>query len=165
MKSCCRIVGLLVLVVVAGGCATRRAWNELDRWREDLKLSAKVPESIESDKPSLVAFELLNSGRREINACLGVSRGFYAFWEQPTSEGRRSTGTVRSIDHSYCEMPFTLAPGARFRWTEPVNFGRLPPGTPVTLLMDVEVVQPRGCHRKYGCYSQMVFVHGRADVR
>jgi hypothetical protein len=154
---------LLALALVADGCASRRAWKELEHWENELELSAKVPSSIESGKATVITFEIRNVGRRTIKSCMGPGRMAVAFVVNPVPRRPRNSGSGTSVDHPGCVRNLALEPGTSFDWSEEVSFGKSEPGA-ARLLLEVEIVHPGLCDRD-GCSSRKLAAWVDTEIR
>jgi hypothetical protein len=148
------------LVLAGAGCVSactaHRAYRDLAKWEEDLQLSI-APTSFQAGQTTRLALRLDHHGDRAIDACLGYTLHFGIF--------PPGTGHGRTEAHKGCHRPFRLDPGGSFEWSEEVDVpAKAVPGAAKVLVV-VDLVHPRSCDRKYGCYSRSILALGDVTVR
>lgn len=157
---------LASLAVCSSGCAARseHAHRVLSEFREALTLSLVLPPIVVVGEETPLRFRVQNSGRRRVDACVGLSRNVRIVPENDT-DGNEPIGiSALAVDHPGCQQRFRLAPGARFEWNETTKVPGIVRG-PVILEVDVQFVDPRHCHPSLGCPDMMVTASAPVDIR
>jgi hypothetical protein len=98
---------------------------------------------------------------RSVEACLGESRDT-TLLAVPLAmrEGRSPiAGTYTVIDHPGCVRRFRLAAGEHTSWQEDWNVPDVGAGD-AQLTVNLQLVAPSECDRKYGCYATMLRSEG-----
>src|SRR5262245_66005025 len=106
-------VALAFIALCGSGCATR---SELARrvpshFREALALTLVIPSIVRVGEETPLRFRVQNSGRRPIDACVGLSRNVRILPDNDT-DGNEPLGiSAHVVDHPGCQQRFRLAPG------------------------------------------------------
>jgi hypothetical protein len=159
-------LALASLAICGAGCATRseQARRALSQYRQDLSLSLVIPPSVVVGKDIPLRFRVLNSGKRSIDACVGVARNVRIVPDNDT-DGNEPIGISPDFtSHPGCRERFRLAPGAHFEWNETTKVPGFLLG-PVGLEVDVQIVDPRRCHPDLGCPDMMLTASAPTDIR
>lgn len=157
---------LASLAISHSACATRaeRTSRVLSQFREALTLSLVIPSEVVVGEETPLRFRVQNSGRRPVDACVGVSRDVRIVPENDT-DGNEPLGIFsRFVDHPGCQQRFRLAPREHFEWNETTKVPGFVRGF-ATLEVDVQIVDPRHCHRSLGCPDTMLTAHAPVDIR
>jgi hypothetical protein len=157
---------LASLAICSSGCAARseQARRVLSQFREALALSLVIPSVVVVGEETPLRFRVQNSGRRPIDACAGLSRNVRIVPENDT-DGNEPIGiSADVVDHPGCHQRFRLAPGAHFEWNETTKVPGIVFG-PVTLEVDVQIVDPSHCHKFLGCPDTMLTASAPMDIR
>jgi len=151
-----RLAVALVTIGLASSCASahKRFLREAPEWQRALVLSATVPPVVESARPATVTFRVQNQGARKIDGCIGSAR----------SVSSNGIGVIRLVDHPYCLKQFSLVPQAHVEWTEELSLPDVAPGR-VFLSIEVQIVHPRACERKFGCYATDISTGAYTEAR
>jgi hypothetical protein len=156
---------LASITICSSGCAARseQAGRVLSQFREALTLSMVIPSIVVVGQETPLRFRVQNSGRRSIDACVGWTRDVRIVPENDT-DGNEPIGiSATFIDHPGCKQGFRLAPGAYFEWNETTTVPGIVFG-PVTLEVDVQIVDPRHC-QSVGCAYTMLTASAPMDIR
>jgi hypothetical protein len=157
---------LASLAVCSSGCASRseQARRVVSQFREALTLSLVVPSIVVVGQETPLRLRVQNSGRRAIDACVGVSRNLRIVPDNDT-DGNEPIGiSADVVDHPGCQQRFRLAPGAHFEWNETTRLPGIVFG-PASLEVDVQIVDPRHCHASVGCPDTMLTARAPMDLR
>ncbi|HEY7450800.1 MAG TPA: hypothetical protein VH702_21770 [Vicinamibacterales bacterium] len=127
-------------------------------------MSLVIPSVVVVGEETPLRFRLQSSGRRPIDACVGVSRNVRIVPDNDT-DGNEPIGiSTHVVDHPNCQQRFLLAPGAHFEWNETTMVPGIVFG-PASLEVDVQIVDPRHCHRLLGCPDTMLTASAPMDIR
>jgi hypothetical protein len=165
------VLALASLAACGSGCAARseqarseQARRVLSEFREALTLSLVLPSIVVVGEETPLRFRVQNSGRRPIDACVGLARNVRIVPDNDT-DGNEPLGiSADVIDHPGCQQRFRLAPGAHFEWKETTKVPGILFG-PATLEVDVQVVDPRHCHPSLGCPDIMMTASAPMEIR
>jgi hypothetical protein len=157
---------LASFAICSSGCAARseQARRVLSQFREALTLSLVIPPKVSVGQDVALRFRVQNSGPRTLDACVGPSRNVRIVPDNDT-DGNEPLGVSSDVvDHPGCQQRFRLVPGAHFEWNETTKVTGLLRG-PVSLEMDVQIVDPRHCHPSVGCPDVMLTASAPTDIR
>jgi hypothetical protein len=157
---------LASIAICSSGCATRpeQARRVLSQFREALTLSLVIPSSVVVGEEIPLRFRVQNSGRRPIDACVGLSRNVRIVPDNDT-DGNEPIGiSAHVVDHPGCQQRFRIAPGAHFEWNETTSVPGIVVG-PASLEVDVQIVDPRHCQPSSGCPDTMLTASAPTDIR
>jgi hypothetical protein len=157
---------LASMAVCSSGCAAReeRARRVLSQFREALTVSLVIPSAVGVGETTPLRFRVQNSGRRSIDACVGLSRNVRIVPDNDT-DGNEPIGiSTHVVDRPACQRRFRLAVGAHFEWSETTLVPGIVRG-PARLEVDVQIVDPRHCHPLSGCPDTMLTASAPMDIR
>jgi hypothetical protein len=148
------VIAIAAIASALSGCAGahRRAMRDFPQWERALVLSTTIPPSVQADTAVSASFRLRNEGDRTIDACVGPGRNAVTFSEVAIQGRSPVAAIVDIVDHPGCSQRFSVRPGATFEWMEEVHVPDAVPGA-ARLILGVQIVHPRACSRKYGCYA------------
>lgn len=127
-------------------------------------MSLSIPPSVVVGEEIPLRFRVQNSGRRSIDACVGLSR-YVSIVPENDTDGNEPLGiSAFVVDHPGCQQRFRLAPGGHFEWNETTTLPGIVFGF-ATLEVDVQIVDPRHCHRFVGCPETMLTAHASMEIR
>jgi hypothetical protein len=95
-------------------------------------------------------YELMNTGDKTIEACIGEGWAFYVFGSEMDNQGE-----IQVADHPSCIRPFSLAAGEAIRWAKTVQVPRVSAGQG-SLNGSIQLVDPRMCNGRHGCYAESI---------
>jgi len=159
-------IALAALALCITGCAARsdQPTATPSQFREALILSLVLPSKVMVGEETPLRFRVENSGRRTIEACVGLSRNVRIVPEDDT-EGNEPFDVLSHIeDRPICQRHFRVAPGAHFEWNEAASVPGVLLGH-VSLEVDVQIVDPRHCHPSTGCPGTMLTASAPIDIR
>jgi hypothetical protein len=159
-------VTLVSQAICSSACVARseQARRVLTQFRESLTLSVVIPSTVVVDKETPLRFRLQNSGRRSLDACVGVARDVRILPDNDT-DGNEPIGiSSRFVDHPGCQQRFRIAPGAHVEWSETTSLPGIVFG-PASLEVDVQIVDPRHCHQFLGCPDLMLTASTPITIR
>ena len=146
-----RVMLVVALALVAISCTSTRHSN-LARFEKDLSLTVRNRQASAKTGSTLsLMFTLENRGTMAATACRYLESTVH-FWGLDARYAVGRLGPV--IDHQYCQVKFTIAPGGSIEWFEAVPVPNVPPGN-VKLMASVRIVDPTDCDQ-YGCYDTNV---------
>jgi hypothetical protein len=157
---------LASLAICCSGCASRseQARRVLAQYREALTLSLVIPSVVVVGEETPLRFRVQNSGRRPIDACVGLSRNIRIVPDNDTDGNEPIGVSAEVVDHPGCRQRFRIAPGAHFEWNETTRVPGIVYG-PASLEVDVQIVDPRHCHPFQGCPDTMLTASAPMDIR
>ena len=127
-------------------------------------MSVVVPSIVVVGEETPLRFRVQNSGRRPIDACVGLSRNVRIVPDNDT-DGNEPIGiSARVVDHPGCQQRFRLAPGAHVEWNEITHVPGIVFGF-ASLEVDVQIVDPRHCQVFVGCPDTMLTARAPIDIR
>jgi hypothetical protein len=127
-------------------------------------VSLVIPSTVVVAHEIPLRFRVQNSGQRAIDACVGLSRNVRILPENDT-DGNEPIGISSDVvDHPGCQQRFRLAAGAYFEWNESTKVPGIVFG-PVSLEIDVQIVDPRHCHPTLGCPDMMLTASAPMEIR
>jgi hypothetical protein len=136
----------------------------VSQFRAALTLSLVIPPTVVVGEETPLRFRVQNSGRRPIDACVGLSRNVRIVPENDT-DGNEPIGiSADVVDHPGCRLRFRLDPGAHFEWNETTKVPGIVFG-PATLEVDVQIVDPRRCRSFLGCPETMLTASAPMNIR
>ena len=158
-------LALVSIAICHSGCAARseRGRRALAEFREALTLSLVPPSTVVVGETPL-RFRVQNSARHAIDACVGLSRYVSLIPEDDTQSNEPIGISARVVDHPGCQQRFRLGPGAHFEWQETTTVPGIVRG-PASLVVDVQIVDPRHCHQFQGCPEMMLTASASIDIR
>jgi hypothetical protein len=127
-------------------------------------LSLVIPPSVVVGEDIPLRFTVQNSGRSSIDACVGLARNVRIVPDNDTDGNEPIDLSSDSVDHPGCQQRFRLAPGTHFEWSESTKVAGIVRG-PVSLEIDVQIVDPRHCHPSLGCPDMMLTASALTDIR
>jgi hypothetical protein len=136
----------------------------LSQFREALTLSLMAPSIVIVGEETRLRFRVQNSGRRAIDACVGLSRHVWITPEDDTQANEPLSISAPFVDHPSCQQRFRLTPGAHFEWNETTNVPGIVRGF-ASLAVDVQIVDPRRCHPFSGCPDLMLTASAPIEIR
>jgi hypothetical protein len=157
---------LASLAICSSGCAPRseQARRVLSQFREALTLSLVIPSIVVVGEETPLRFRVHNSGRRPIDACVGLSRNVRIAPDNDTDGNEPIGVSADVVDHPGCQQRFRLAPGAHFEWNETTRVPGIVFG-PASLEVDVQIVDPSHCHPFLGCPDTMLTASAPMEIR
>jgi hypothetical protein len=157
---------LAFIAICSSGCASRseQASRVLSQFREALTLSLVIPSAVAVGEETPLRFRVQNSGRRPIDACVGVARNVRVVPDNDTDGNEPIGVSARFVNHPGCQQRFRLAPGAHFEWNETTGVSGIVRG-PASLEVDVQIVDPRHCHQFLGCPDMMLTASAPVNIR
>ena len=159
-------LALATLAIGSSACAARaeHARRVLSQFRQDLTLSVAVPPNVVVGSEIPLRFRVQNSGQRAIDACVGPARNVRIIPDNDT-DGNEPIGISEDIvERPVCQQRFRLAAGAHFEWNETTKVPGIVRG-PVSLEVDVQIVDPRRCDTSLGCPGVMLTAGAPIDIR
>ena len=164
-----RLVAAFALASLAignSGCAARSEQGRrvLAQVREATTLSLVIPSIVVAGEETPLRFRVQNSGRRPIDACVGVARNVRIVPDNDTDGNEPIPISAEFVDHPGCQRRFRLAPGAHFEWQETTKLPGFVFG-PASLEIDVQIVDPRHCHPYVGCPEMMLTASVPMEIR
>lgn len=159
-------LALATLAINSSACAARaeQARRVLSQVREDLTFSLVVPPSVVVGREIPLRFRVQNSGQRAIEACVGPARNVRILPENDTDGNEPIAVSEDVVEPPVCQQRFRLAPGARFEWNDTTTVPGIVRG-PVSLEVDVQIVDPRHCDPSMGCPDVMLTAGAPIDIR
>jgi hypothetical protein len=157
---------LASIAICSSGCAARseQARRVLSQFREALTLSLVIPSTVVVGEETPLRFRVLNSGRRPIDGCVGLSRNIRIVPDNDTDGNEPIGVSAHVVDRPGCQQRFRLAPGAHFEWNETTNVPGIVLG-PASIEVDVQIVDPSHCHPFLGCPDTMLTASAPMNIR
>ena len=159
-------LALASLAIFSSCCAARseQAGRAVSQFRPALVLSLVAPSIVVVGEKTPLRFRVQNSGPGSVRACVGLSRNVRIVPENDTDGNEPITVSAPIVEHPRCKQPFRLAPGAHFEWNETTNVPGIVIG-PVTLEIDVQIVDPRHCNSDAVCADRMLTASAPIEIR
>jgi len=158
-------LAFIAICICSSACAPRseQARRVPPQFREALTLSLEIPAPVIVGAETPLRFRVQNSGRRPIDACIGLSRNVRIVPENDT-DGNEPINISEHVVDPGCHQRFRVSPGAHFQWNETTKVPGFVLG-PVTLEVDVQIVDPSHCHRPLGCADTMLTASAPMNIR
>jgi hypothetical protein len=165
-KRSAALWALASLAICGSACAARaeQAHRALSQFREDLTLSLTVSSPVVVGEETSLRLRVRNSGRHEIEACLGQSH--VSIVPEDDTQGNEPIGisTRSAVNRPGCRQRFRLVPGAHFEWSEALSVPGIVRGFG-SLAVDVQIADPRDCDSEQGCLDLLLTASAPIEIR